>query len=74
MEVSGHTDNVGNATANLSLSKNRANSVKEYLISGGIEASRLNSKGYGANKPISDNSTVEGRAKNRRTEFQIIAL
>jgi len=74
IEIGGHTDNVGNAQLNLTLSKNRANSVKEYLTTNGIPAERLQTKGYGASEPISDNSTVEGKAQNRRTEFKIIRL
>ncbi|MFT6166730.1 MAG: outer membrane protein OmpA-like peptidoglycan-associated protein [Vicingaceae bacterium] len=74
IEIGGHTDNVGNAQLNLSLSKNRANSVKDYLTKNGIDAERLQTKGYGAGEPIADNSTAEGKAKNRRTEFKIIKL
>tara|TARA_B110000503_G_C7170475_1_gene424002 strand:- start:4411 stop:6405 length:1995 start_codon:yes stop_codon:yes gene_type:complete len=74
IEIGGHTDNVGNAQLNLSLSKNRANSVKDYLTKNGIDAERLQTKGYGAGEPITDNSTAEGKAKNRRTEFKIIKL
>jgi len=74
IEIGGHTDNAGNAQLNLALSKNRANSVKEYLTGKGIVAERLQTKGYGANEPIADNSTAEGKAKNRRTEFKIMKL
>ncbi|MEQ8908504.1 MAG: OmpA family protein [Vicingaceae bacterium] len=72
IEVSGHTDNVGSQESNLVLSKNRANAVVEYLVKNEIEASRIESKGYGSSLPIDDNSTAEGRAKNRRTEFKIL--
>lgn len=72
IEVAGHTDNTGDAAANLTLSQERARTVYDYLVSGGIAASRLNAKGYGQNKPIDTNDTEEGRAKNRRTEFQIL--
>ena len=70
--VAGHTDNVGNAANNQLLSENRAKSVMNYLIEKGIPADRLNSKGYGASKPIQSNDTEEGRAKNRRTEIEIL--
>lgn len=73
IEVRGHTDNVGDAKSNLALSTDRAFSVRDLLISKGIEESRLvNFKGYGAGVPIADNGTEAGRAKNRRTEFVIV--
>ncbi|KAA2245560.1 OmpA family protein [Chitinophaga agrisoli] len=67
--VYGHTDNVGNDAANQKLSESRAESVKNYLISKGLSTSRLESKGYGASKPIEDNGTAEGRARNRRVQI-----
>jgi outer membrane protein OmpA-like peptidoglycan-associated protein len=73
IEVSGHTDNVGSDQSNQILSENRAKSVYQYLIANGIDASRLSFKGYGETQPIATNDTDEGRAKNRRTEFKIIA-
>ncbi|MCX6297013.1 MAG: OmpA family protein, partial [Bacteroidetes bacterium] len=73
IEVRGHTDNVGDAKSNLSLSTDRAFSVRDLLISKGINEKRLiNFKGYGASMPIANNTTEAGRAKNRRTEFVII--
>jgi len=68
-DVEGFTDNSGNPAHNLTLSDARANAVKAQLISMGISASRLTAKGFGETKPISDNSTPEGRANNRRVEF-----
>ncbi|GGA84786.1 OmpA family protein [Puia dinghuensis] len=68
-EVDGHTDNSGTAAHNLTLSQQRADAVKTQLISMGIDASRLTSKGFGDTKPMSDNSTLEGKANNRRVEF-----
>jgi outer membrane protein OmpA-like peptidoglycan-associated protein len=72
LEISGHTDNVGLAAANLQLSKDRANAVKNFLIKKGIPANRLIAKGFGQTKPIADNRTEKGRQKNRRVEMKII--
>ena len=74
IEISGHTDNVGKADANLLLSDHRAQSVVEYLIAKKIDPKRLTHKGYGLTKPIADNSTEEGRAQNRRTEMRVVGL
>lgn len=71
--ISGYTDNTGNAADNLTLSNNRAKAVVEFLISKGIAASRLQYKGFGAAKPVSDNATEYGRAANRRTELTILS-
>lgn len=68
-EIDGYTDNVGDTKHNLELSQKRADAVKTQLINMGIDSSRLKSKGFGDTKPISDNSTPEGRANNRRVEF-----
>lgn len=67
--IYGHTDNVGNDASNLKLSNERAESVRAYLQGKGLAAARLESKGYGASKPEADNSTAEGRAKNRRVQI-----
>ncbi len=72
IEISGHTDNVGNDVSNQTLSTNRAKSVYDQLIKMGIESSRLVYKGYGKTQPIDVNTTEQGRAKNRRTEIKII--
>ena len=74
IEIGGHTDSDGNPQLNLTLSKNRANSVKEYLVEHGIPSERLRSKGYGSKEPIADNESATGKAKNRRTEFKILSL
>lgn len=67
--IHGHTDNVGGASYNQGLSLRRAESVKSYLISKGVSADRMTTRGYGFTKPIADNATAAGRAKNRRIEF-----
>jgi OmpA-OmpF porin, OOP family len=69
VRVEGHTDNTGPAAFNTWLSDERAKAVKAYLIKKGIDAGRLEAKGYGPAKPIADNKTKEGREKNRRVEF-----
>jgi len=73
IEVSGHTDNQGDADYNEDLSLRRANAVKEHLVEReSIAAERLQTRGYGASVPIASNDTEEGRAKNRRTEFKVL--
>ncbi len=67
--IHGHTDNVGGAKYNMKLSVGRAEAVKGYLVKKGIAGSRITTKGFGFTKPIADNSTAAGRAKNRRIEF-----
>ncbi len=71
LKLAGHTDNVGSASANMKLSKDRAESVKAYLVSQGANASRIEATGYGASQPIESNKTAEGRQKNRRVEFTL---
>ncbi len=72
MEIGGHTDNIGDEAYNKTLSENRAKAVCKYLIEHQIDKSRLSFKGYGMFQPIDDNSTPEGRARNRRTEMKVI--
>lgn len=72
VEIQGHTDNIGNPKDNEALSTNRAFSVKAMLEEFGVDGKRILAKGFGQNKPIADNLSEEGRAKNRRTEFQIL--
>jgi outer membrane protein OmpA-like peptidoglycan-associated protein len=72
IEIAGHTDNVGTDAHNLKLSQDRANTIRNYLISKGIKATRLTAKGYGASVPVADNSTEEGRQLNRRTEVKVL--
>lgn len=71
--VEGHTDNTGSDSYNLTLSKNRAQAVTGYLVESGIDRGRFTTKWYGESQPKYDNSTVEGRAQNRRVELAIIA-
>jgi outer membrane protein OmpA-like peptidoglycan-associated protein/Tol biopolymer transport system component len=71
IEIGGHTDAVGDAKLNVTLSENRAKSVYNYLVEKGIASTRLSFKGFGSAVSIADNSTEEGRAQNRRTEFKI---
>jgi OmpA-OmpF porin, OOP family len=66
MQVEGHTDNVGGKDANAKLSQGRADAVRSWLITNGIDGSRLVAKGFGDSKPVADNASEEGRAKNRR--------
>ena len=69
VSVEGHTDNVGSATSNQTLSEKRAQAVVAWLKSHGIDASRLSATGWGSSKPVDDNTTEDGRAKNRRVEL-----
>jgi OmpA-OmpF porin, OOP family len=71
IDVDGHTDSQGNEAKNQTLSENRAKAVMDYLVSKGIAESRLHSAGYGSTKPVADNKTAAGRAKNRRTEMAV---
>ena len=73
VELAGHTDNTGDAAANLTLSKTRADNVMQYLLSKNIAAGRLSANGYGQTQPLDTNDTPEGRKKNRRTELRIIS-
>jgi len=72
IEISGHTDNIGSKKTNVMLSQKRANAVMAYLTSKGIDKSRLTSKGYGFDKPVTENTTEKGRKLNRRVEFTIL--
>lgn len=71
VEVQGHTDNVGSIETNQRLSEERANAVRDFLIKAGVPEQQLIAHGYGPSMPIADNSTADGRAKNRRVEFVI---
>ncbi|OQP52596.1 hypothetical protein A4H97_25060 [Niastella yeongjuensis] len=69
--IEGHTDNVGKPANNQILSQKRADAVKNYLVQKGLDASRLEARGYGQDKPVADNSTPEGKAANRRVELKL---
>ena len=73
VEIRGHTDNIGSAQTNITLSNRRAQAVYDYLLSKGVPKANVSYKGYGPNMPIADNRTEAGRAKNRRTEFYILS-
>ena len=68
----GHTDSIGTHEYNMALSQRRANAVKQYLVSKGIEANRIYTEGKGKTQPVADNRTAEGRQKNRRVEIEVI--
>ena len=72
VELGGHTDNVGDDLVNMKLSHDRALSVRDFLVKGGIDPTRLMAKGYGKTMPVASNDTPEGRQANRRTEFIVI--
>ncbi len=75
VQVDGHTDNVGNPDANRKLSQDRAEAVVNYLVSKkGVDAKRLSAKGFGDSKPIADNKTKKGQAKNRRVDFTVTQM
>lgn len=68
----GHTDSIGTEKYNMGLSIRRAEAVKAYLVSKGIEANRIYTEGKGEKQPVADNRTAEGRAKNRRVEVEVV--
>ena len=74
LSIDGHTDSVGNSDANLRLSQKRAEACYRYLTTLGVSDYRIDHKGYGETKPISDNNSLRGRALNRRTEFTLMPM
>lgn len=73
IKISGHTDDIGSDTDNITLSKNRADSVRNYLIKNGIDAARITAAGFGESKPVVKNDTDDNRKYNRRVEFTIVS-
>jgi OOP family OmpA-OmpF porin len=72
VEIQGHTDGTGRRSANLALSRERADAVKNYLVERGLSADRLTAVGFGPDRPVASNRTGNGRAKNRRIEFRVL--
>lgn len=72
VEIQGHTDSIGKDEYNLKLSQRRADSVKFYLVSKGVNGSSLTARGYGKSDPLVSNDTPENRARNRRVAFKVI--
>lgn len=72
IEISGHTDDVGETLTNQKLSEGRANAVKTYLQSKGVKPEQVTAVGFGKTKPVAENTTPDGRAKNRRIEIKIL--
>lgn len=70
VEISGHTDNVGKKSSNIKLSQKRAESVKAWLVSKGVDPKRITAKGYGPDQPVAPNDTPDNKRKNRRIEFK----
>jgi outer membrane protein OmpA-like peptidoglycan-associated protein len=70
-DLEGHTDSIGADQYNLGLSEKRATAVREYLVKKGVDSKRLTTRGLGETKPIADNKTKDGRAKNRRVEIKV---
>lgn len=73
IEIQGHTDNIGSDEVNQALSERRAEAVKQAIVSRGVEEGRIRTRGFGLTMPVASNDTEEGRAKNRRTQFVILA-
>ena len=71
-QIAGHTDSSGEDAYNLRLSQERAESVLAFLVAQGIEANRLQARGYGETQPVADNGTNAGRERNRRVEFNVL--
>ena len=74
VDVYGHTDSTGGDAINIPLSRNRAQSVADYLSSRGVQSARLGTQGFGSSEPVASNSTLDGRAQNRRVEIKIVPV
>ncbi len=70
-DLAGYTDNVGSEAYNQALAERRVASVRDYVVKKGVESSRISGQGFGESKPIADNKTADGRAKNRRVEIKV---
>jgi len=71
VDLDGHTDSIGTERYNQGLSERRARAVRDYLVKKGINPARITTRGFGETKPIADNKTRDGRAKNRRVEIRV---
>ena len=71
VNFAGYTDNVGTEAYNQALSERRVNSTRDYIVKKGVDGSRISGQGFGESKPIADNKTTDGRAKNRRVEIKV---
>jgi OOP family OmpA-OmpF porin len=72
IEISGHTDDVGQHDSNVELSRKRAEAVKGWFVGKGVDDKRIETRGAGPDEPIADNKTPAGREKNRRIEFKVL--
>jgi OmpA-OmpF porin, OOP family len=72
LEIAGYTDNTGDAAANVTLSQQRADAVRNVLVLAGVDPSMLVAKGYGSANPIASNDTLDGRFRNRRIEYHVL--
>ena len=72
IEIAGYTDNTGDPAANVTLSQQRADSVRAALVSAGVDPSMLVAKGYGSANPMATNDTPEGKFRNRRIEYRVV--
>jgi outer membrane protein OmpA-like peptidoglycan-associated protein len=72
LTISGHTDDVGSDVTNLTLSEQRAEACRKFIVATGISATRISSAGYGESQPVGENTSVEGRRLKRRVEFGLI--
>jgi outer membrane protein OmpA-like peptidoglycan-associated protein len=71
LEIEGHTDNTGDPAKNMDLSQRRANTIKKYLVTKGIDEKRITSTGFGDTRPLVTNDSEENKSKNRRVEFKV---
>ncbi|HUN92569.1 MAG TPA: OmpA family protein [Burkholderiaceae bacterium] len=72
LAIDGYTDNMGDPAFNVTLSRQRAEAVRAYLVDRGVAAARMEARGFGAERPVADNATADGRTRNRRVEFTVL--